>query len=306
VEVVVIDTETHVFLFARDSRVHSESSKTKHFTWHEHDGALLVDEMDAAGVDKTVLISYDAEDIRFSEEHMGFDLGDFAGGRKYTRMQVEKFPERFYWVSTLKNACEVDVHRQIDMDLQNGAQGFKLFPAYVQADLSSAEWCEVFAHLDERGTSLFVSFETLRPPETFDLATYYQQLARALTFAPTLSIALMHGGCEDPIAPGPKVVPDFCTKHPSVMLSMAMPGAVWDDGTEYPYPRLLKRVLTLKDSVGPHRIMWATDWPWFSDRFIYGQGIDCFRRHANFFTADELSMFLGQNAEVFMNHETRG
>jgi predicted TIM-barrel fold metal-dependent hydrolase len=303
---LVIDTETHVLLFARNSWVNPHSTRVKHFTWHEHDGDLLVAEMDAAGVDQTILISYDAEDIRFSEEHKGFEIGDFAGGRKYTLLQVHRHPERFHWVSTLKDAERVDVCAQIDRDLAEGAEGFKLFPAYVYADLTSPAWTRVFRYLRDQGTRLLISFETLLPPETYDLETYLGQLRHALDHAEGLPVALLHAGCEDPLAPGRKFVPEFLRDHPAVVLSMAMPGAVWDDGTEYPYPNLLNRVRILRDAVGADRLMWATDWPWFGDRFLYGQGVDCFRLHADFFTPAELHAFMGGTAERFLHVNGRG
>ena len=57
-----------------------------------------------------------------------------------------------------------------------------------------------------------------------------------------------------------------------------------DGGLFLPFPNLLRRVERLRDSVGADRLMWATDWPWFEDEFKYKQGIDCFRKHAPFFT----------------------
>ena len=289
-----------MFLFARNSRVNPRSTRVKHHTWHEHDGDLLVAEMDAAGVDETILISYDAEDILFSEEHQGYEIGDFAGGRKYTLMHVRRHPDRFHWFSTLKDAARVDVCAQIDRDLAEGAEGFKLFPAYVQADLDSPDWLRVFAHLRDHGTRLLISFETLVAHETHDLHTYLGQLSKALNYAGGLPVSLLHAGCEDPLAPGPKFVPNFLRTHPNIVLSMAMPGAVWDDGVEYPFPNLLSRVRILRDAVGADRLMWATDWPWFGDRFLYGQGIDCFRRHAAFFNSQELAAFLGGTAQRFL------
>lgn len=298
---MIVDTETHIMLFARNARTNPGlSTRLKHYTWHEHDAALLVEHMDAVGVDRTFLISYDAEDTRWSSEQRGFALEDFAGGRKYTLQGVRQFPERFWWFNTLK---DVRVHPTLDLierDLDDGAAGFKLFPAFVQATLDSDAWRAVFARIAEAGKRLLVSFEVVRPPTTHTLDEFLAQLSRVLDDVPQLPVALLHAGCADPLTDAGRTVVDLCARHPNVYLSCSMPGEVWDDGVEYPYRNLLSRVERLRDTVGPERIMWATDWPWFDDRFLYQQGIDCFRRHADFFRDGELALFLGDNAARFM------
>jgi hypothetical protein len=47
--------------------------------------------------------------------------------------------------------------------------------------------------------------------------------------------------------------------------------------------------------------MWATDWPWFEDKFKYQQGVDCIRKHADFMTEQEKALFLGGTAARFMS-----
>lgn len=287
--------------FARNSRTNSFSSRVRHYTWHEHDAELLVAEMDAAGVDRAFLISYDAEDTRWSAEHLGFGMEDFAGGRKYTLQGVKEFPDRFYWFNTLKNPAHYDIQSLIDRDLADGASGFKLFPAYVAATLSDQQWLDVFRRIAANDSCLLISLETLRPPESHSLEQYLEQIATVLDSVPKLKVALLHAGCADPLTERGHLVVDLCAAYPSLYLSTAMPGEVWDDGTEYPFAKLLRRVEVLCETVGPKRLMWATDWPWFSDCFVYPQGIDCFRRHASFMSPDILGAFLGGNAEAFVS-----
>ncbi len=124
------------------------SSRLKHYTWHEHDAALLVEHMDAVGVSKTFLISYDAEDTRWSSQQRGL-LEDFAGGRKYTLLGVREFPDRFWWFNTLKSPRVHPTLDLIDRDLADGADGFKLFPAFVAATLDDDSWRAVFT--EDRG-----------------------------------------------------------------------------------------------------------------------------------------------------------
>lgn len=49
---MIVDTETHPFIFARPSNTNQNWSMVKHYTWHEHSPELLVAEMDQAGVQK--------------------------------------------------------------------------------------------------------------------------------------------------------------------------------------------------------------------------------------------------------------
>ncbi|MDQ2741749.1 MAG: amidohydrolase [Chloroflexota bacterium] len=298
---MIIDTETHIMYFARNSRTNAHSSRTKHHTWHEHDADLLVQEMDAAGVDRTFLISYDAEDTRWSSEHHGFTMEDFAGGRKYTLQGVRQFPNRFYWFNTIKDPRLYPTLDLIEQDLADGATGFKLFPAYIQATLDEPAWLAIFTRIRERGSRLLVSLETLRPPESYSLSEYVQQLDRVLSEVPDLPIALLHAGCADPLKVEGHLIVDLCLRHQGVYLSTSMAGEIWDDGTEYPYRNLLARVERLRNTVGIDRLMWATDWPWFEDCFLYRQGLDAFRRHADFLAASELDAFLGGNARRFID-----
>lgn len=287
---MIIDTETHIMYFARNAANNPDApvyTRVKHFTWHEHDADLLVAEMDVAGVDKAFLISYDAEDTRWAAEQSGYAMEDFSGGKKYTLRGFNEFRDRFYWFSTLKNPRAYPLHDIIDSDLALGASGFKLFPAYIAARLDDETWLGIFDHLDRVHSRLLVSFETLRPPQTFTIDEYIGQLDRALRTVPALPVALLHAGCVDPLTDRFTVISDLCRRHRNVYLSTADPGETWDDGVEYPYRNLLARVERLRGEVGAERLMWGTDWPWFGDRFIYKQSIDCFTKHAPFFTADE-------------------
>jgi predicted TIM-barrel fold metal-dependent hydrolase len=300
---VIVDTETHIMLFARNAQMNPGlSTRLKHYTWHEHDAELLVEHMDASGVDRTFLISYDGEDTRWSSEQRGFSLEDFGGGRKYTLLGVRRFPDRFWWFNTLKDPSVHPTLDLIERDVADGAVGFKLFPAFLQATLDDDAWRAIFTRIAELDKRLLISFEVVRPPLTHTLEDFLAQLSRVLGDLPSLRVALLHAGCADPLTTRGGIVRDLCARHENLYLSCSMPGEVWDDGVEYPYANLLARVERLRDTVSPERIMWATDWPWFDDRFLYQQGIDCFQKHASFFRDGELDLFLGDNAAHFMAH----
>jgi predicted TIM-barrel fold metal-dependent hydrolase len=175
-----------------------------------------------------------------------------------------------------------------------------MFPAFIQADLSSEYWLSVFSELERLHSTVLLSYEFLLPPKTLTIDQYLAQLDVALTHSPDLRVALLHAGCIDPLKKEAEQVVRLVKRHPNLYLSNAMPGAVWDDGCEYPFPNLLARVKTLRDAVGADRLMYATDWPWFEDECKYKQSIDCFRLHAPFLSKQELDAFLGGTAQRFV------
>src|SRR3990170_8282874 len=98
---MIIDTETHVFHRLLPTETNPEVSLVHRYSWHAYTGDLLVAEMDRAGVDKTFLISYDAESVGYDLVQRGKSPEDFLGGRKYTLSYVRKYPDRFIWFNTL-------------------------------------------------------------------------------------------------------------------------------------------------------------------------------------------------------------
>jgi predicted TIM-barrel fold metal-dependent hydrolase len=297
---LIIDTETHPLIFARPNRTNSGWSMVKHYTWHEHSPELLIAEMDQAGVERAFMISYDAEDMLWDAESKGLSLEDFAGGPKYCRQGLIKFPERFWWFNTVKNPQKYDAAKLVRKDLEAGASGIKLLPAYVHSRLTDKGLLEVFDEVARAGARALISFQTLRPPQTPSIEEYLGEMDEILTRYPTTNFALMQGGCVDPLTTRVKRIVDLVHRHANLSLSTAQVGEIWDDHTEYPFRNFLKRIEVLVKEIGADRLMWATDWPWFEDKFKYQQAVDCIRKHANFMSDKEKALFLGGTAERLM------
>jgi len=298
---MIIDTETHPLIFARPSRTNPHWSMVKHYTWHEHPPELLIAEMDQAGVDRAFMISYDAEDLLWDGESKGLSLEDFAGGPKYCRRGLEKFPDRFWWFNTVKNPKRYDAAALVRRDLESGASGVKLLPAYIDSHLTDEGLLRVFDEVARAKSRVLLSFQTLRPPQTLSLEEYLQELDEILSRYSETNFALMQGGCADPLTPRVKPIIELAGRHSNVFLSTGQVGEVWDDHTEYPFSNYLRRIAVLVRELGADRLMWGTDWPWFEDKFKYQQGVDCIRRHAMFMTDDEKTLFLGGTAAAFMS-----
>ena len=272
----------------------------KHYTWHEHSGDLLIAEMDNAGVDKSFLISYDAEDTRWSAEMHGFSMEEFAGGKKHTLLYVRKYPDRFLWFSTVKSPHHYDSAAIVVNDLAEGATGVKIFPAFINSHLDDVGLMRVYEACTSRGASVLISFEKLRPPQTPSLLEYLKELVPVLERFPSISFCLLHAGCADPLAPAARQVFELVNRFDNLYLSTATPGATWDDGVEYPYANYLRRIEILASVVGARKLMWATDWPWFDHYYRYEQAIEAVQRHTDFLTEEERSAFLGGTAAAFL------
>jgi predicted TIM-barrel fold metal-dependent hydrolase len=300
---MIIDTETHVLRFARSYRNNPNATHyrmNRHFTWHEHPAELLVTEMDIAGVDKTFLLSYDAEDTAWSAQQHGYTMEDFSGGRKYTLLQARQFPDRFLWFNTVKDPKHYDSVALIWEDAALGMVGIKLFPAFINVSLVENDLLAVFDACRDLDLRVLISLETLRPPQTRSLELYLRELDELLERYTSVSFALLHVGCADPLTPAADEVFRLTREHANLYLSTAMPGCVWDDGTEYPFKNYLQRMKRLCDAVGAGRVMWATDWPWFDWAFKYEQGLNAVRKHANFLSEKDKELVLGTTAVEFM------
>src|SRR3972149_9572602 len=178
---MIIDTETHVFHRLLPTETNPEVSLVHRYSWHAYAGALLVAEMDRAGVDKTFLISYDAESVGYDLVQRGKSPEDFLGGRKYTLSYVRKYPDRFIWFNTLSMPR---LHRDyLDLlraDLDDGASGVKIFVAHHEMALDDPQLMAVFEICARHGGRVLLSFEATNPPRTPSVRDLLEQLPSVL------------------------------------------------------------------------------------------------------------------------------
>jgi predicted TIM-barrel fold metal-dependent hydrolase len=304
---MVIDTETHVVYRVFPREINPSRSRVWRFTWHEYSGDLLVDEMNRAGVDKTFLISYDAEDILWYLETEGATSEDCIAGERYTRSFVDRYPNRFLWFCTLKHPHKYDVLTMLRKNFTDGALGVKIFPSYLNLDADDPSLMDVYRLCVQENRRLILSFEDTLPPKTPSVTGYWHQLDGILAELPELRVQVNHAGAgasadpaSDPLNDEAELIFDVTNRHANVLLSTAWLGKVWDDETEYPFPRYLSRLRRLVEACGTEKLMWATDWPWLEVWMNYPQSINSIRKHADFMTETEKEQFLGGNAERFV------
>ena len=65
---------------------------------------------------------------------------------------------------------------------------------------------------------------------------------------------------------------------------------------EYPYPAAQEFVRIARDSVGPEKLMWASDLPYPLLMATYSQSVDWVRVHCDYLTDGDRSLILGSNA----------
>jgi len=298
---MVIDSETHVIFRAWPIETNPQRSRTEGFTWHEHSGDLLVDEMARAGVDRTILISYDGHDVEWFLRSVGSTPEDFMTGKKYTKAALAGHPDRFYWFSTLKDPRLAASVATVKQDFVDGARGLKIFPSFLVLAVDDPSLMAIYRLCVEHDRRVILSFEDAHPPETHSIPEFFEQFDRVMRELPELRVQLNHAGCIDPLVPEAEVVFRTVPKHQNVWVSTAAMGLIWDDGTEYPFPNYLSRLEKLKSELGVERLLWGTDWPHFSHYMLYTQAADSIRKHAIFFNSAEKALFLGGNAERFLS-----
>jgi predicted TIM-barrel fold metal-dependent hydrolase len=131
-DVPVVDTETHVFVRSWPIDTSPHMSPVDPFTRTEHSGALLVAELDRAGVGAAVLIGYDGYDFPQFMARFRSAPADFMGGRAYTRGWAERYPGRLHYVTTLFHPRMPGWLDSLVAELDAGALGAKIFPAYLR------------------------------------------------------------------------------------------------------------------------------------------------------------------------------
>ncbi len=298
-EYPVVDTETHVFVRAWPIDTSPNMSPVDPFTRTEHSGALLVAEMDRAGVDTAILIGYDGYDFPQFMRRFESAPADFMGGRAYTRGWAARFPDRLRYVTTLFHPRTPGWLDTLVEELDAGAVGVKIFPAYLRLDPDAPEIRTVFDLLRERSRSAVFGFEDTSPPETPSLAEYYEAIGRLAADYPQVPIQLNHGGNAHPDGEEFPVLCEVARSRPGVLVSTSVLGGTlmeWEDAWRFPFPRYLAKLARYAEALPAERLAWATDWPWFEGTLKYPQLLESIAVHADFLGEKEKRLYLGGNA----------
>lgn len=296
----VVDTETHVFVRSWPAETSPGMSLVDPFTRTEHSGALLVAEMDRAGVDEAIVIGYDGYDFIDFMRRFGSTPADFMGGRAYTKSWTQRYPERLHYVTTLFDPRKHhDALGLLEQDLANGAIGVKIFPSYLHLRPDAPEIraaVDIAAHYS-RG--LMFGFEDTTPPTTPSLTEMYDGIAALAADYSSTPIQLNHGANADPFGEELRVLFDVVAANKNILVSTSVLGGAlmeWTDEWRYPFPEYLRRLSIYAEGVPKEQLAWATDWPWFEGVLKYPQLLQTITDHTDFLTIEHRRLYLGGNA----------
>jgi hypothetical protein len=193
---------------------------------------LLVAELDRAGVDAAILIGYDGYDFPQFMRRFDSAPADFMGGRAYTRAWAARFPGRLHYVTTLVHPRFPDWLERLDEELDAGAAGVKIFPAYLVLVPDAPELRAVFDVLRDRGRAAVFGFEDTAPPDTPSLVDCYEAIGRLAADYPEVPIQLNHGANASPDGSEFDVLTETANASPGVLVSTSVLGGTlmeWPD-----------------------------------------------------------------------------
>jgi predicted TIM-barrel fold metal-dependent hydrolase len=295
-----IDTEAHTFYRAFPPEAGFDEDRRKLYSWQERTGDLLVAEMDHAGVERAFLISYDGWDMPYYMTAKSAGRESFWGGADYCRLWARKFPDRLLWFVTLRDPRERKGLEPLERRLDEGAYGIKVFPGFLEINIDDPALMEAYALVQERGRRVIFGFEDTNRPTTPTVHEVWEAFARVAEAFPSMPLQTNHMGYLDPRQHEAERMFEIVREHPNIYVSCSCLQFMWEDEHEYPFPRYLERIRALRDGCGADRIMYATDWPWLEHYFMYPQLVESVRRHSDFLSEEEKTLFLHGNARRFL------
>ena len=317
---VVVDCHTHIF----DASVPGAAANFPQWpgTRWGGSGPDLLRQMDEAGIARAFLISYTPVDVmaHYPADVRAQRLATFQHylSKEYVVRTWQQYPDRFSWVPDSIDPRVPGYVERAAQDLDRGAAGLKLLPAFVDTPIDDPAWEPVFELLRER-----------RKPCTIDLSFWYldhpwfapslhgrygsyEDYAEGMHHVagkyPDVTMLLAHYGTprlvdrDDPARTihyerlqGPL---DLMKPHPNLHCDLAAYQHLIAKGEEYPYGSALRVVESMVEGLGAKRVVWGTDFPYLGEQ-PYPELIRAIRE-APFLTPADADLVLGGNAERIM------
>ncbi|MBC8390919.1 MAG: amidohydrolase family protein [Actinobacteria bacterium] len=304
---MIIDTEVHVFCkinYLGDVDL-------------QYSPELLVAEMDNAGVDKGIIISYEMKDV-------GYILGMYGKDVFYRRIinkeyfvhAFKKFPNRFIWFTYGFDPNNKDYLDIVKEDVSNGASGIKLLPSTTGFTMDDKRLLPLFKYCEKEKLPISLANEYWdyldRPPHTKDFSRYCAPIHRIIEEY-NINWILNHLGCfnwtDEFPHPCGSVKRGEIFKNLDEFAKLMAHSNVWTQNAyivgyfrdeEYPYPTAHKLQKRLIDEIGIDKFIFATDWPWTERICKYKQQVDMIR-NADYLTEEDKEKFLSRNVAKFLN-----
>lgn len=285
---MIIDVHTHIF----DNSVPGAAENFPLWPgtrWGAGASNLLL-QMDEAGIDRSVLISYTAVDVM---AHYPADIREqrvatfqYYLSKEYFVQTWKAHPDRFLW---LANSIDPRVPGYVERaakDLEMGAHGLKLLPPFVNTPIDDPGWTPIFELLKSAGKpcTIDLSYWYLGSPwfapsmhgKYRDYDHYAEGMHKVAERFPDVTFLLAHYGTpslvdrDDPTRTihydrldGPI---KLARPHENIYLDLAAYQHLIRKGEEFPYVSAQKVVEILVSELGADRIVWGTDWPYLGEQ----------------------------------------
>jgi predicted TIM-barrel fold metal-dependent hydrolase len=314
---VIIDVHTHIF----DNTVAGANENFPLWPGTRWGGGAqnLLAQMAEAGIARTVLISYTPIDVmaHYPADVRAQRLATFQYylTKDYFVRTWQQYPERFLW---LANSIDPRVPGYVEraaQDLDQGAAGLKLLPAFVDTAIDDPRWELIFALLRQRQKpcTIDLSYWYLHQPwfapslygKYRNYAHFAEGMHRVAEQFSEVTMLIAHYGApvlrdrDDPTRTihydrlaGPI---DMVKPHPNLYVDLAAYQHLIMKDEPFPDWSALRVVEILVGDLGADRVIWGTDWPYLGEQ-PYPALIRAIRE-APFLTPDKATLILGGNAQ---------
>lgn len=265
----ITDAQAHIYLADRPERPWPAGGKDYAHTTDDFTADMLLAEMDAAGVDRCVLVPPSFEG----------DYNDLA------LAAAAAAPERFAVMGRIPlddpaSRAVVPVWRD-----QPGALGFRLTFSQPRHRAwlvdGTADW--FFRAAEEAGTPIMVFAPGLMP-ELGDVAARHPSLRIVLDHL-CIDTKLRDDQIDEPIDAALRLA-----VHRNIAVkASSLPSVVTDP---YPFPSLAERIRRVVDAFGPERTFWGSDLTRLP--CSYRQALTHFTETLDFLTQDDLEWIMGR------------
>lgn len=316
---MIIDSHTHIF--NREVGGAEENFPLWPGTRWGGSGVDLLKQMDEAGIQKAVLISYTPVDVMShyppeKRDHMVAVFQHYLT-RDYFVRTWQDYPDRFFWFADSIDPRVPGYVERAGADLALGADGLKLLPLFVDTELSDPRWLPIFELLRERGRPCIVDLSWwyidrpgFAPSVCGKYASYADYVSGLVDLAsrfPEVRIQVAHYGTPE-LHEGNKFHYDrlkgpveLLRSFPNLYCDLAAYQHLISADEPYPYWSALKIIEILVEEIGAEKIHWGTDWPYLGER-PYTDLINAIQS-AEFVGQEQRDRILGQNFLSFIGGE---
>jgi membrane dipeptidase len=300
----VIDTHLHLF----NTRLEGTKGIPRYIQKDATVEAALV-AMDRGGVAKAFLISYGAQDVGVQVRLRGVDPAAIQDvvNKEYQVDAWKAHKDRFWWFTDHIDPARPGYLDDLRRDFDTGAAGVKLLPWFHGFLADHPGFLRVFELCRERCKPIIIDLSwwyfhlqplaretTVRRKLVKSFADYARLLDPVFRHLADVPFSLAHAGTARTTADYDAIFA-LIADHANVSCDVAA-------ATDYSAPFLQRLVR----AVGAHKVMYGTDWPyWSSGPESYRVGERRWRLIADEcpFSPEDKQQILAGNAERFVRNE---